>query len=380
MPTARQSARRTVRGVRVRGSEAEIDERPESSGRMRSSSERALRLGLLAAAALLLAAPAAGADDEGDDDESDSAPFMVSPARAPGGRCRPALTTRPPQIVVERGAAPPRRCSGSLVSMRTGVTSAWCVRDAAARDLWALAAATAAGLASRAVGARRVSRVASAGADDGVPVSAARAPPPAAGAADRLRPQEEGAAGSAGAPLDLAVLELEAPFGGGAHARPILMATAPDECAAGERSVCHVVRALPGGDSARARLRIVDALLADEGACSSAARFWAAVRDRALCLRGPELCAVSGAGPRPTTGREGGEARTPACVFRSQSDRGAGVVCGGKLCGVVSRSARAGDAVDATAGVGCGDTHVAQSVARWRRFLHCAHTLRACGR
>lgn len=67
----------------------------------------------------------------------------------------------------------------------------------------------------------------------------------------------------------------------------------------------------------------------------------------------------------------------------SQTDWGAGVVCGGKLCGVVSRSARAAGGAAATATPDeprCGDTHAAQSVARWRRFLHCAHTLRACGR
>uniref|UniRef100_A0A2A4JEZ9 Uncharacterized protein n=1 Tax=Heliothis virescens TaxID=7102 RepID=A0A2A4JEZ9_HELVI len=70
------------------------------------------------------------------------------------------------------------------------------------------------------------------------------------------------------------------------------------------------------------------------------------------------------------------------------SDWGAGVVCDGKLCGVLSRSARgahasseSGDAADASTPRDdtCGDTHVAQSVARWRKFLHCAHTLRACG-
>lgn len=74
-------------------------------------------------------------------------------------------------------------------------------------------------------------------------------------------------------------------------------------------------------------------------------------------------------------------------LYVLQSDWGAGVVCGGKLCGVVSRSARAaGGAAGGAAGTAsrdepqCGDTHAAQSVARWRRFLHCAHTLRACGR
>lgn len=71
-------------------------------------------------------------------------------------------------------------------------------------------------------------------------------------------------------------------------------------------------------------------------------------------------------------------------------DRGAGVVCDGKLCGVLSRSARStGNATlnnslnttNSTHGDStCGDIHVALSVARMRRFLHCAHTLRACGR
>ncbi|CAD0224735.1 unnamed protein product [Spodoptera littoralis] len=164
--------------------------------------------------------------------------------------------------------------------------------------------------------------------------------------------------------MDLAVLELEAPFGGGARSRPILMATQPSECA--PRAVCHVVRALPRAGSRTPRLRIVDATLVPGDACAERASGWPGLRDSALCLVGPTLC---------------------------QSDWGAGVVCEGKLCGVLSRSARAAeDSAEPTAAEteaadaaesrdsSCGDTHVAQSVARWRRFLHCAHTLRACGR
>lgn len=58
-----------------------------------------------------------------------------------------------------------------------------------------------------------------------------------------------------------------------------------------------------------------------------------------------------------------------------QSDQGAGVVCGGKLCGVLSGSRGA-----AGAGARCGAPHAAAGVPRWRRFLHCAHTRGACGR
>lgn len=80
-------------------------------------------------------------------------------------------------------------------------------------------------------------------------------------------------------------------------------------------------------------------------------------------------------------------ASSKAFVF-VQSDWGGGVVCGGKLCGVLSRSVRSAAAPtrdgrgddNSVAGDDCGDTHVAQSVSLWRRFLHCAHTLRACGR
>lgn len=63
-------------------------------------------------------------------------------------------------------------------------------------------------------------------------------------------------------------------------------------------------------------------------------------------------------------------------------------MCGGKLCGVLSRSVRSTNATvedksseseERDGRDSCGTTHVAQSVARWRRFLHCAHTLRACG-
>ncbi|XP_049703607.1 uncharacterized protein LOC126056085 isoform X2 [Helicoverpa armigera] len=277
----------------------------------------ALLAALLVSAAALAAresntvkAPSSGDDREPDqEDESDSAPFM---------------------IVVEHTNG--RRCGGSLVSLRTALTSAWCARGgpgagpgAAAvgepHELWALAPGAGA--------ARRVARLAlAAGAD------AARADDPWSGAA-----------------MDLAVLELEAPFGGGARSRPILMATQPAECAA--RATCHVVRAL----GRTPRLRIVDATLVPGEACAERARGWPGLRDSALCLVGPTLCS---------------------------SDWGAGVVCEGKLCGVLSRSARGaqagGEAGDAEQrGDTCGDTHVAQSVARWRKFLHCAHTLRACG-
>lgn len=102
-----------------------------------------------------------------------------------------------------------RHCSGALVSLRTVVTSAACARrrdNSPALELWAVAAAAAAGLAPRGDGARRVSRVATAGAAS-----------------------DAGASAWGGAVLDMAVLELERPFGSAARARPILMATAPDE-------------------------------------------------------------------------------------------------------------------------------------------------------
>ncbi|CAD0201577.1 unnamed protein product [Chrysodeixis includens] len=190
---------------------------------------------------------------------------------------------------------------------------------------------------------------------------AARGARHAGGRRQRAAAQQHGGPATPGlawdVAMDLAVLELEAPFGGGARSRPILMATQPSECAA--RASCHVVRAL----GLAPRLRIVDAVLVPGEACAERARGWPGLRDSALCLVGPTLCG---------------------------SDWGAGVVCEGKLCGVLSRSVRSattaagtvseptepGEANDQT----CGDTHVAQSVARWRRFLHCAHTLRACGR
>lgn len=117
------------------------------------------------------------------------------------------------QIVVEHKWAEDdsvyRRCSGALVSLRTVVTSAACARrreNMPARELWAVVAAAAVGLAPRGDGARRVARVATAGA----------ASDTAASAWD-------------GAVLDMAVLELEQPFGSATRARPILMATAPEE-------------------------------------------------------------------------------------------------------------------------------------------------------
>ncbi|XP_050563224.1 uncharacterized protein LOC126912894 isoform X2 [Spodoptera frugiperda] len=274
---------------------------------------RGALLALLVSAAALASresstASAAAVADEREaeqEDESDSAPFM---------------------IVVEHSDG--HHCGGSLVSLRTALTSAWCARatrGAPPAELWALAPGSGA--------VRRVARVAL-----------------AAGAEDA----RDGDAWS-GAAMDLAVLELVAPFGGGARSRPILMATQPSECA--PRAVCHVVRALPRAGSRTPRLRIVDATLVPGDACAQRASGWPGLRDSALCLVGPTLC---------------------------QSDWGAGVVCEGKLCGVLSRSvtadAAAVDAADVEPGVTCGDTHVAQSVARWRRFLHCAHTLRACGR
>lgn len=100
-------------------------------------------------------------------------------------------------------------CSGALVSLRTVVTSAACARRVdkqPAPELWAVAAAAAVGLVPRDDGARRVSRVATAGAAS-----------------------DSASSAWGGAVLDMAVLELERPFASAARARPILMATAPDE-------------------------------------------------------------------------------------------------------------------------------------------------------
>ncbi|RVE41503.1 hypothetical protein evm_013846 [Chilo suppressalis] len=236
------------------------------------------------------------------------------------------------------------RCSGSLVSLRTALTSAWCARGrrrSPARDLWALAAAAAASdlPAARLDGARRIVRVAVAtGADAEVGEA----------------PEWDGSSWRGGA-LDLALAELERAFGVAARAVPILMATGAGagagECA--PPAACHVARAItPSRPPRRARLDIVGADLQPPDTCAAAAKHWTSVKEHALCLVGSELC---------------------------ESDWGAGVVCGGKVCGVLSRSVRGAGESEEGAGRSCGDTHVAQSIARWRRFLHCAHTLRACG-
>lgn len=80
------------------------------------------------------------------------------------------------QVVVEHEDG--WRCAGSLVSLRTALTSAWCVRGRGAlpaRELWALAAAASAhapssdaAVAARLHGARRIARVAVATGADAV--------------------------------------------------------------------------------------------------------------------------------------------------------------------------------------------------------------------
>lgn len=145
------------------------------------------------------------------------------------------------------------------MSLRTAVTSASCASGAGGAvptELWALAPGVGA--------ARRVARVA------------------LAAGADVTR---TGVAWS-GATMDMAVLELESPFGGGASSRPILMATQPSECAAS--STCHVVRAL----GRTPRLRIVDATLVSGDACAERSPGWPGLRESALCLVGPTLCSV----------------------------------------------------------------------------------------
>lgn len=90
---------------------------------------------------------------------------------------------------------------------------------------------------------------------------------------------------------DLAVLELESPFGSSARARPILMATSRAECE--KETACHAVRAVAGAGAHRARFRVVDAALVAEAHCATRVSHWADVRDRAFCFAGEELCPVS---------------------------------------------------------------------------------------
>ncbi|CAG4957629.1 unnamed protein product [Parnassius apollo] len=298
------------------------------------------------------------ADDAELDEDSDSAPFM---------------------IVVEHEDG--WHCAASLVSLRTVVTSARCARGRSARlpsELWALAAA----LLARPVPApRRCVYPTAHPATNTTPrchhrrhrearrshrASWRPAPSRIVDLYSRQSPYIlcDWQRGDEDPALDdLAVLELESPFGAGAQARPILMATSRNECE--KETTCHAVRAVAGSGPHRARFRVVDAALAAETLCASRVLHWTDIRDRVLCLTGDELCA---------------------------EDRGTGLVCGGKLCGVLSESVpervveRATDrevesgAEHAAWGSGCGDAHVVLSVARYRNFLHCAHTLRACGR
>ncbi|XP_046977988.1 uncharacterized protein LOC124543743 [Vanessa cardui] len=265
---------------------------------------------LLFAAALLtvLLTAAHDLDVDDDDEESDSAGFMIILEHANGWQC-----------------------AASLVSTRTGVTTARCARgkgEAAPRELWALAAALlgarpAAPLASS---ARRVTRVAFAG--NGL---------------DLADPA-----------LDIAVIELEAPFGKEAQAQPILMSTTRN---GGESAtMCYAIRALSAissasattrGGAKRARFRVVNVALASDTHCAGLVPHWSASRSRLLCFTGDDLC---------------------------ERDMGGGVVCDGKLCAVLSVMANDDGAAH------CEKTYAAQNIARWRSFLHCAHTLRICGR
>ncbi|KAG6440899.1 hypothetical protein O3G_MSEX001444 [Manduca sexta] len=244
--------------------------------------------------------------DSNADDDGDSAPFTLVVEHADGWRC-----------------------SASLVSLRTAVTSAKCARGispettsspaplaASPADLWVHAPPAAAPHSSR-----RVARIAFAA-------------------------ESETAEGPALSEADVAVLELEAALGGGARA--ILMATNGAEC--GPPGACHVVRAQRRGHGARSRLRIVDEALVPTDACAVLLPRAAATRRHMLCLRGDVLC---------------------------PSEWGAGVVCEGKLCGVLSGSAWEHEPGRAER---CGALHAAAAAPRWRRFLHCAHTPRACAR
>lgn len=162
------------------------------------------------------------------------------------------------------------QCAASLVSVRTGVTAARCARGAAGapRGLWALAAAL---LAARppappAAAARRVTRLAVAG--------------------DGRDPADPA--------LDIAVVELEAPFGKEARAQPILMATTRGGC--DDAKECYSVRALDAfvsdGGVRRARLRVTSLTLQPERHCAAVVPHWSASHARSLCFSGDELCEV----------------------------------------------------------------------------------------
>ncbi|CAF4852871.1 unnamed protein product [Pieris macdunnoughi] len=236
---------------------------------------------------------------EFDEEESDSVAYM---------------------IIVEHGEG--QRCAGSLVSLRTALSSARCLRLSTPRaTLWALAAALVVGHGTvrAADGARRVIRVAYAGTDSADPAN------------------------------DLALLAIDEPFGESAQSRPILMATAAGVCDAVQD--CNAVRALSRNNAHGAQallLRVISVHRAPHAVCNARVPHWAALKDRSLCLKGETLC---------------------------ENDVGGGVVCAGLLCGVFS-AVGANEAADER----CGDTFGALTVARWRRFLHCAHTQRLCGR
>lgn len=165
-----------------------------------------------------------------------------------------------------------RRCLGSLVSLRTAVTSAWCARGPgtrAAPELWVRPAH-----APRS--ARRIARVVFI-AHEEVTYDAP----------DTL-PTEDPWRGAAG---DLAVLELETPFGEGARATPILMAMSATECTS--PSSCLAVRSVPRPGSERASLRVVDLELGAGETCAEHGPRWSSLRPSALCLAGSTLCEVS---------------------------------------------------------------------------------------
>ncbi|XP_050348951.1 uncharacterized protein LOC126772592 [Nymphalis io] len=265
---------------------------------------------LLYAAAFLTALLTAAHElDVDDDDDSDSAAFMIILEHVNGWQC-----------------------AASLVSTRTCVTTARCARgrgeEEAPRELWALAAAllSARPPAPPVSSARRVTRVALAG-----------------NGRDLADPA-----------LDIAAVELEAPFGKEAQAQPILMSTTRN---GGESAmVCYAIRALSApsppsattsGGAKRARFRVVNVALASERHCAGLVPHWSATRSRLLCFTGDHLC---------------------------ERDMGGGVVCDGKLRAVLS--VMANDEIVAH----CEKTYAAQNIAQWRFFLHCAHTLRTCGR
>ncbi|KAL4709681.1 hypothetical protein ACJJTC_007412 [Scirpophaga incertulas] len=87
-----------------------------------------------------------------------------------------------------------------------------------------------------------------------------------------------------GTSLDLALVEMERAFGAAARLRPILLAEAEGEPAAGVGESCYVARAVrPAG-------AVAEVAVVPDQVCATAASGWIHVAHTALCLRGDKLC------------------------------------------------------------------------------------------